>query len=121
MRSVCWIGFGKRVSRSVSTARRWEADGRISARRLPSGQRYFGDSDVRGAAAGLRFGFDFLEHVAARGGCEIVVANQESLSPQQELVEDLLAVVPTFSCRLDALRRYEDEFKGADLAMEGDR
>jgi predicted site-specific integrase-resolvase len=68
-----------------------------------------------------RFGFDLLEHLAARGGCEIVVANQESLSPQQELVEDLLAVVHTFSCRLDGLRRYEKELKRADLAVGGDR
>jgi putative resolvase len=44
-----------------------------------------------------RFGFDFVEHVAARSGCEIMVANQETLSPQQEMVEDLLAVVHTFS------------------------
>ena len=27
-----------------------------------------------------RFGFDYLEHVAARNGCEIIVANQETLS-----------------------------------------
>ena len=63
-----------------------------------------------------RFGFDYLEHVAARNGCEIIVANQESLSPQQELVEDLLAIVHTFSCRLYGLRRYEktlkDELRG---------
>lgn len=58
-----------------------------------------------------RFGFDYLEHVAARSGCEVVVANQESLSAQQELVEDLLAVVHTFSCRLYGLRRYEKALK----------
>ena len=58
-----------------------------------------------------RFGFDYLEHVAARNGCEIVVASQVSLSPQQELVEDLLAIVHTFSCRLYGLRRYEKTLK----------
>ncbi|MFU8855299.1 IS607 family transposase, partial [Micromonospora sp. SL1-18] len=63
-----------------------------------------------------RFGFDFLEHLAACGGCEIIVANQEALSPRQELVEDLLAIVHTFSYRLDGLRRYEKELKGAALA-----
>ncbi|MBA8824579.1 putative site-specific integrase-resolvase [Saccharopolyspora lacisalsi] len=61
-----------------------------------------------------RFGFDYLEHVAHRNGCRITVANAESLSPQRELVEDLLAIVHTFSGRLDGLRRYEkqltDEF-----------
>ncbi|HEX2417418.1 MAG TPA: IS607 family transposase, partial [Micromonosporaceae bacterium] len=57
------------------------------------------------------FGFDYLEHVAARNGCEIVVANAESLSPRQELVEDLLAIVHTFSGRLYGLRRYEETLK----------
>jgi putative resolvase len=205
MATVYRIGeFAKRVGRSVGTVRRWEAEGRITARRLPSGQRYFDDSDVRivlqpGFEAGrrkvvvycrvslpgqkddlawqvsamqqfclarglavdewisevgggmnlrrekfvalmdavdrgevatvvvahrdrlARFGFDFLEHVAARNGCEIIVANQEALSPRRELVEDFLAVVHTFSARLYGLRRYEKELKGADLAAGDDR
>ncbi|GAA1398211.1 IS607 family transposase [Catellatospora coxensis] len=58
-----------------------------------------------------RFGFDYIEHVASRHGCEIVVANAESLSPQQELVEDLLAIVHTFSYRVYGLRRYEKTLK----------
>ena len=67
-----------------------------------------------------RFGFDYLEHVATQNGCEIIVANQQSLSPQEELAEDLLAIVPTFSCRLYGLRRYEktlrDELTGQPAA-----
>lgn len=58
-----------------------------------------------------RFGFEYLEHVATKNGCEIVVANTESLSPEQELVQDLLAIVHTFSCRLRGLRRYEKKLK----------
>jgi predicted site-specific integrase-resolvase len=58
-----------------------------------------------------RFGFDYLEHVAARNGCEVVVANAESLSPERELVEDLLGVVHVFSCRLCGLRRYEETLR----------
>ncbi|MFD4761898.1 IS607 family transposase [Streptomyces sp. NPDC058439] len=58
-----------------------------------------------------RFGFDYLEHVATKNGCTIVVANQESLSPQEEMVQDLLAIVHTFSCRLYGLRRYEKALK----------
>lgn len=66
-----------------------------------------------------RFGFDMIEHVAQRNGCEIIVANTESLSPQQELVNDLLSIVHTFSCRLYGLRRYENALKGdKDLASE---
>lgn len=55
----------------------------------------------------VRFGFDFLDHLASEHGCEIVVVNQESLSPQQEMVEDLMSIIHTFSCRLYGLRKYK--------------
>lgn len=54
---------------------------------------------------------DYLNHVAAKNGCEILVVNQESLSPQQEMVEDLLSIVHSFSCRLYGLWRYEKTLK----------
>lgn len=38
--------FAERIGRSAGTVRRWEAEGRIVAKRLPSGQRYFDDTDV---------------------------------------------------------------------------
>lgn len=64
-----------------------------------------------------RFGFDYLQHVAQRNDCRNTAANAETQSPQQELVEDLIAIVHTFSCRLYGLRRYEkqltDELGGA--------
>ena len=54
-----------------------------------------------------RFGFDFFEHMANENGCKIKVVNQESLSPQQEMVEDLTAIIHTFSCRLYGLRKHK--------------
>ncbi len=56
----------------------------------------------------MRFGFDLFSHIALENGCEIVVVNQESLSPQQEMVEDLMAIVHTFSCRLYGMRKYKN-------------
>ena len=53
-----------------------------------------------------RSGFAYLERVAACAGCEIVVADQLSLSPGRELAGDLLAIVATFSCRRYGLRTY---------------
>jgi putative resolvase len=58
-----------------------------------------------------RFGVDYLEHGATKNDCDIVVADQQSPSPDQELVHDLLAVVHTFSSRLSGLRRYEKTLK----------
>ena len=47
-----------------------------------------------------RFAFDLIESLVSRSGCNIIVANQVSLSPHQELTEDLLGIIHCFSCRL---------------------
>lgn len=180
--------FAKRIGRSVQTVRRWETEGKLVAKRLPSGQRYFDESDVRAmfgraptkrdvvvycrvSGAGqkddlasqvaamqtfclasgvavdqwieevgggmnfkrkhflalvdriqrgevskllvahkdrlMRFGFEIFAHIADQSGCEVVVVNQEAHSPQQEMVEDLMAIVHTFSCRLYGMRKYK--------------
>ena len=59
----------------------------------------------------VRFGFDLLDDLSREHGCEIAVVNQESLSPGQEMVEDLLAIVHTFSCRLYGLRKYRKQIR----------
>lgn len=46
-------------------------------------------------------------------GCKLTVANQEQLSPQQEMVEDLMAIVHTFSSRLYGLRSYKKQIQKA--------
>lgn len=185
--------FASRVGRSAQTIRRWEKEGKLIAKRLPSGHRYFDESDVRLILGGapekreiivycrvssagqrdnlaaqvaamqayclagaipvdrwieeigggmnfkrkhflsmvdriqrgevkkiliahkdrlMRFGFDLFSHIASENGCEIVVVNQESLSPQQEMVEDLMAIVHTFSCRLYGMRKYKSAIPG---------
>jgi predicted site-specific integrase-resolvase len=183
--------FAKRVNISISTLRRWDASGELTAKRRSSGHRFYDESHVRQAlnltpeemrktnvysrvssagqkddlksqveamekyclAAGVavdewvqeigggmnfkrkrflelidgiakgeikhllvahkdrlvRFGFDLIAHLAEKNGCKIEVVNQESLSPQQEMVEDLLSIVHTFSCRLYGMRKYKKE------------
>lgn len=53
-----------------------------------------------------RFGFDWFEHFAKNHGCEVLVLNQERLSPEQEMVQDLMTIVHCFSSRLYGLRNY---------------
>jgi predicted site-specific integrase-resolvase len=48
-----------------------------------------------------------VDNLAKQYGCEIVVVNREELSPQQEMVEDLMAIIHTFSCRIYGLRKYK--------------
>lgn len=58
-----------------------------------------------------RFGFDFFEDFAAKHKCKIIVVNQESLSPQAEMIEDMLSIMDTFSSRLYGLRKYKKQVK----------
>jgi predicted site-specific integrase-resolvase len=60
-----------------------------------------------------RFGFDLLRHLAVKGDCELIVMNQESLSPEREMVEDLMAITNCFSARLYGLRNYKKSLKEA--------
>lgn len=56
-----------------------------------------------------RFGFDLISWLAQRSGCKIVVLNNSTLSPERELVEDILAIIHVFSGRLYGLRKYKKQ------------
>jgi excisionase family DNA binding protein len=58
-----------------------------------------------------RFGFDLYRWICEQHGCEIVVLNETSLSPEAEMVEDILAILHCFSSRLLALRKYKSQVK----------
>jgi predicted site-specific integrase-resolvase len=60
-----------------------------------------------------RFGFELVEEICKRRGCELLVLNQEKLSPEQELVQDLMAITHCFSSRLYGLRNYRKSLKEA--------
>ena len=54
-----------------------------------------------------RFAFELIEQLLNKRGCQIIVANAESLSPQAELCDDLMAIIHCFSCRLYGSRSYQ--------------
>lgn len=64
-----------------------------------------------------RFGFEWFEHFAETNGCEVLVLNQERLSPEREMVQDLMTVAHCFSSRLYGLRNYR---KKLDEALKKD-
>jgi len=61
----------------------------------------------------VRFGFEWFERFANKHGCSLVVLNQEKLSPEQEMVQDLMTIVHCFSSRLYGLRNYKKTLKKA--------
>ena len=188
--------FAKIIGKTTKTLRRWDASGKLPAKRGPTNQRYYDEEDVKKAlglhlptvekstvvycrvsskgqsddlksqiaameqyclgagvkvdewveeiAGGMnfkrkkflnlmtqiehceiekliiahkdrlvRFGFDYFEHFASTHGCEVIVVNQQSLSPQQEMVEDLMAIIHCFSSRLYGLRNYKKKIREA--------
>ncbi|MDJ0650979.1 MAG: IS607 family transposase [Xenococcaceae cyanobacterium MO_188.B19] len=57
----------------------------------------------------VRFGFPLIEWLCQQGECKLLVLNERQLSPEQELVEDILAILHCFSSRLYGLRKYRTQ------------
>jgi predicted site-specific integrase-resolvase len=60
-----------------------------------------------------RFGVELIQHLCTVHGTRLVILNTETLSPEQEMVQDLLAIVDCFSARLYGLRNYRKALKKA--------
>lgn len=68
----------------------------------------------------IRFGFDWFENLCKQHGTKIIVINNPSTSPDQELVNDLISIIHVFSCRLYGLRKYKKKLKD-DHSLTGDK
>ncbi|HDR4422959.1 TPA: IS607 family transposase [Bacillus cereus] len=55
----------------------------------------------------VRFGYDWFEEFLRKMGVGIMIVNNEKLSPQEELVQDLISIIYVFSCRIYGLRTYK--------------
>ena len=59
----------------------------------------------------IRFGYDWFERFLAKFNVDIIVVNNESLSPQEELVQDIISILHIFSCRIYGLRKYKNKIR----------
>ena len=67
----------------------------------------------------VRFGYDWFEKFCMKFNTTIVVVNNEELSPQEELVQDIVSILHVFSCRLYGLRKYKKQIEGdEEIAKE---
>lgn len=55
----------------------------------------------------IRFGFEWFQSFCAKFGAQIVVVNNEQLSPEAEVVQDLVSIIHVFSSRVYGLRKYK--------------
>ena len=61
----------------------------------------------------VRFGFEYFERLLAKHHCELVILNNTKMSPEQEMVEDLMTIIHCFSSWLYGLRNYRKSLKEA--------
>jgi predicted site-specific integrase-resolvase len=66
----------------------------------------------------VRFGYSYFETFCERHSTELLVVNGDTLSPEQELVQDLLAILTVFSARLHGLRSSRKVLKDAALQKD---
>lgn len=55
----------------------------------------------------IRFGFEWFERFVSKFDVKLIVVNNEFLSPQEELVQDIISILHVFSCRIYGLRKYK--------------
>ncbi|WP_169534997.1 IS607 family transposase [Selenomonas ruminantium] len=67
----------------------------------------------------VRFGFDWFEKFCNKFNVEIVVVKNEKLSPQEELVQDIVSILHVFSCRLYGLQKYKKQIEGDENIAKG--
>ena len=68
-----------------------------------------------------RFGFELIEHLCKTHDCKLVVMDNESLSPEQDLIREMLAVVHCFRSRLYGTQGVPGNYRKAlQKALEND-
>ena len=67
----------------------------------------------------IRFGYEWFEKFCEKFNTKIIIVNNEALSPNEELVQDIISILHVFSCRLYGLRKYKNQIKGdEEIAKE---
>lgn len=58
-----------------------------------------------------RFGYEWFESFCNKFNTEIIVVNNENMSPEKEMIEDIISIIHVFSCRIYGLRKYKTQIK----------
>ena len=59
----------------------------------------------------IRFGYEWFKRFCLNHGCKIAIINDDKLSPESEMVQDLINIIHVFSCRIYGLRNYKNAIK----------
>lgn len=67
----------------------------------------------------IRFGYDWFEKFCEKSNTKIITVNNETLSPNEGLVQDIISILHVFNCRLYGLRKYKNRIKeDGEIAKE---
>ena len=71
----------------------------------------------------IRFGFDWYESLLKDYGTNIIIVNNESMSPQEEMIQDLISIIHVFSCKVYGLRKYKKAILNENVTnvQDGDK
>jgi predicted site-specific integrase-resolvase len=111
--------FAELLGVSVKTLQRWDREGTLKANRTPTNRRYY-TYDQYLQFKGINTENDERQVVIyARVSIRNQIVNNEELSPQEELVQDIVSILHVFSCRLYGLRKYKKQIeKDEEIAKE---
>ena len=111
--------FAELLGVSVKTLQRWDREGTLKANRTPTNRRYY-TYDQYLQFKGINTENDERQVVIyARVSTRNQIVNNEELSPQEELVQDIVSILHVFSCRLYGLRKYKKQIeKDEEIAKE---
>ncbi len=59
----------------------------------------------------IRFGYEWFERFLLKFDTKLLVVTNESLSPQEELVQDIISILHVFSDRIYGLRKYKKKIR----------
>jgi len=66
-----------------------------------------------------RFGFNYLEKLLGKLGCELIVINYVD-NDEEDLIKDLVSIITSFCCRLYGLRRGKNKVKKIKEVIKND-
>jgi len=66
----------------------------------------------------VRFGYEWFEKFLIKNACDVIVVNNETMSPQEEMIQDLISIIHVFSCRIYGLRKYKRQIR-EEMKNEG--
>ena len=66
----------------------------------------------------VRFGYDWFIKFLENKGVEVIVVNNETTSPETEIIQDLTTITDEFSSRIYGLRKHKNKIK--DIVNEKD-